>query len=105
MKDPQCNSTKHFCSVQTGERLEIGDIRPREADINDSLPLGRQNCQRRSCLKWDTDGKLSPLDHVYLIELLMQADPELQQDDHCELSCDRNASENAKPLYRRGHGY
>lgn len=73
--------------------------------MKNSLPLGLQNCQRRSCLKWDADGELSPFDHARLIELLMQADPELQQDDHCELSCDLSASENAKPLYRRGHGY
>ena len=73
--------------------------------MNDSLPLGKQNCQRRSFLKRDADGELSALDHAHLIELLMQADPELKQDDHCELSCDRNADEKAKPLYRRGHGY
>ena len=46
--------------------------------MNDSLPLGKQNCQRRSCLKWDADGELSALDHAHLIELLMQADPELK---------------------------
>ena len=73
--------------------------------MNDSLPLGKQNCQRHSCLKLDADGELSALDHARLIELSMQADQELQQDDHCELSCDRNANKKAKPLYRRGHGY
>ena len=73
--------------------------------MRDPLPLGTQDCQRRSCLKWDANGELSALDHAHLIDLLMQADAELQQDDHCELSCDRSASEDDQPLYRRGHGY
>ena len=73
--------------------------------MNNPLHQDTRNCQRRSCLKWDANGELSALDQAHLIELLMQADAELQQEDHCELSCDPSSNQDPRDFYRRGHGY
>ena len=74
--------------------------------MNNPLRQDTRNCQRRSCLKWEANGELSALDQAHLIELLMQEDPELQQENQCELSCDPTTDQDAhRPLYKRGHGY
>ena len=74
--------------------------------MNNPLRQDTRNCQRRSCLKWEANGELSALDQAHLIELLMQEDPELQQENQCDLSCDPTTDQDAhRHLYKRGHGY
>ena len=46
------------------------------------------SCQRRTCLKWQTNGELSALDRQTLMELLCQVDKQaclgLVEDQHDE---------------------
>ncbi|MEB3246867.1 MAG: hypothetical protein VKJ63_03285 [Synechococcus sp.] len=40
-----------------------------------------ESCQRRTCLKWETNGELSALDRQNLMQLLCQVDKQACIDD------------------------
>ena len=43
------------------------------------------SCQRRTCLKWEVNGELSPNDRSNLMKLLCQVDKQACIEESCDL--------------------